>query len=231
MTPSVLSFLDSTHYRCVSSDHTGSSPRGVLLFASSVLAIWQRNKRAECTQYTTPRLHRVGRTNPQIPPSRQSEPAPPLRYRTLLGTLTTEPLLCCRSVYRPGPGPGLPLACHLRDTPTQRNSAVPGCDHSSYDVFVDECLVLLDVNATVQDDYGGFDRSDTRSHPLDDTASGISSQLANVSHVGTSATAILRLSASTSSSEVANLLRCRLDWLNRRNAWSVFFPVDKLSAV
>ncbi|GBP98432.1 hypothetical protein EVAR_9226_1 [Eumeta japonica] len=31
------------------------------------------------------------------------------------------------------------------------NSAVPGRDYSSSDVFVDECLIFLDVHVTVQD--------------------------------------------------------------------------------
>ncbi|GBP96388.1 hypothetical protein EVAR_65718_1 [Eumeta japonica] len=56
-----------------------------------------------------------------------------------------------------------PIGCRLRDTPTRRQFCSSGFDHSSCDVFVDECLVLLDVDVTVQDDYGGFDRSDARS--------------------------------------------------------------------
>ncbi|GBP97957.1 hypothetical protein EVAR_82191_1 [Eumeta japonica] len=45
------------------------------------------------------------------------------------------------------------------------------------------------------------------------------------------ATAIFRLAASTSSSVVANLLRCKLDCINRRDTRSVHPSVDDPSAV
>ncbi|GBO98325.1 hypothetical protein EVAR_84195_1 [Eumeta japonica] len=114
-------------------------------------------------------------------------------------------------------------ACPFEIHRHNANPAVSGYDYGSRDVFVDEGLILLDVHATVQDYDGGFDGSLrgvafwTTLHPGTVAARQYSQQGS-----WTRATAILRLSASTSSSDVASLLRCI--GLNKpQDTWPVFF--------
>ncbi|GBP21035.1 hypothetical protein EVAR_11066_1 [Eumeta japonica] len=63
---------------------------------------------------------------------------------------------------------------------------------------------------------------------LDDSAPRVPSQLANIPNVGflNNGYRNFRLAASTSSSVVANLLRCKLDCINRRDTRSVHPSVD-----
>ncbi|GBP53036.1 hypothetical protein EVAR_43321_1 [Eumeta japonica] len=53
----------------------------------------------------------------------------------------------------------IPFEVHRHDA----SLAVFGFYHNSCDVFVDKGLILLDVHATAQDYYGGFDGSPLRS--------------------------------------------------------------------
>ncbi|GBP80053.1 hypothetical protein EVAR_53193_1 [Eumeta japonica] len=122
------------------------------------------------------------------------------------------------------------LACRLRDTDTTPILQFPALITAA-DVFVDECLVLLDVDVTVRMIMAAL-TGPMRGVILWITLHPeyrLSSPMFPTWGFWTGATAILRLS-STSSSEVAST-RCRLDWTNRRDARSVFVPVDKPSAV
>ncbi|GBP85081.1 hypothetical protein EVAR_51200_1 [Eumeta japonica] len=68
---------------------------------------------------------------------------------------------------------------------------------------------------------------------FDDSAPRVPSQLADIPNVGflNNGYRNFRLAASTSSSVVANLLRCKLDCINRRDTRSVHPSVDDPSAV
>ncbi|GBP79524.1 hypothetical protein EVAR_89890_1 [Eumeta japonica] len=72
------------------------------------------------------------------------------------------------------------LEVHRHDA----NSAFPGFNYGSCDVFVVEGLILFDVYVAVQDYDGGFDESPSQSHLLDDSAPRVLSQLADVPNVG-----------------------------------------------
>ncbi|GBP97428.1 hypothetical protein EVAR_61134_1 [Eumeta japonica] len=118
-----------------------------------------------------------------------------------------------------GTGRGHLLKIHRHDA----NSAVPALLRRC-DVFAVEGLILFDVAVP---DHWRLDGSPPRSRLLDDSTR-VPSQLADIPNVGflNNGYRNFRLAASTSSSVVANLLRCKLDCINRRDTRSVHPSVD-----
>ncbi|GBP58886.1 hypothetical protein EVAR_54680_1 [Eumeta japonica] len=125
---------------------------------------------------------------------------------------------------------------HALTSPPRMILSVPSFEQtyrtrSSCDVFAVEGLILFDVHVAVQDHYGGFDGPLrgavfwTTLHP-----GTVSARRYSQCRFLNNGYRNFRLAASTSSSVVANLLRCKLDCINCRDTRSVHPSVDDPSA-
>ncbi|GBP96816.1 hypothetical protein EVAR_85573_1 [Eumeta japonica] len=87
--------------------HQGFSPRVLELYVE-----WQRRKLVGCIRCKSQQPRRVGRTSPQISPSRWSESVHSEQHPLPFRTPTIEPLPYCRLVYQRGPRAGSSLHPH-----------------------------------------------------------------------------------------------------------------------